>query len=97
MRNQSFVVTTTSFSLSLLFCSFYISFLAELLLKTGGGDFPDGPVVKNPPCNAKDTGLIPGLRTKIPHAVRQLSPRVPTTKAHAVQSPSATTTEACAP
>ena len=69
MRNQSFVVTTTSFSLSLLFCSFNVSFLAELLLKPGGGDFPHGPVVKNPPCNAKDTGFIPGQRTKIPHAV----------------------------
>ena len=22
--------------------------------------FPGGPVVKNPPCNAMDTGLIPG-------------------------------------
>ena len=25
-------------------------------------DFPGGPVVKNPPANARDTGLIPGLR-----------------------------------
>ena len=24
------------------------------------GDFPSGPVVKNPPSNAGDTGLIPG-------------------------------------
>ena len=23
-------------------------------------DFPGGPVVKNPPCNAEDLGLIPG-------------------------------------
>ena len=23
-------------------------------------DFPDGPVVKNPPCNAGDAGSIPG-------------------------------------
>ena len=23
--------------------------------------FPGGPVVKNPPANARDTGLIPGL------------------------------------
>ena len=27
------------------------------------------PVVKNPPCNAGDAGLIPGQGTKIPHAV----------------------------
>ena len=27
---------------------------------TGGWGFPGGAVVKNPPCNAGDTGLIPG-------------------------------------
>ena len=37
------------------------------------GDFPDGPVVKNPPVNAEDAGLIPGPGTKIPHALAQLS------------------------
>ena len=37
-------------------------------------DFPDGPVVKNLPCNAGDVGLIPGQGTKIPHAWNQLSP-----------------------
>ena len=36
-------------------------------------DFPGGPVVKNPPSNAGDTGVIPGRGTKIPHAVGQLS------------------------
>jgi len=30
-------------------------------------------VVKNPPSNIGDLGLIPGQGTKIPHAVRQLS------------------------
>ena len=29
-------------------------------------DFPGGPVVKNPPANAGDTGSIPGPGTKIP-------------------------------
>ena len=30
-------------------------------------DFPDGPMVKNPPVNAGDTGSIPGLgRSHIP-------------------------------
>ena len=50
-------------------------------------DFPGGPVVKNLPSNAGDTGLIPGWGTKIPHAVGQLSvcaqlesPRDATTK-----------------
>ena len=36
-------------------------------------DFPGGPVVKNPPFNAWDVGLIPGQGTKIPHATLQLS------------------------
>ena len=31
-------------------------------------NFPGGPVVKNPSCNAGDTGSIPGRGTKIPHA-----------------------------
>ena len=43
-------------------------------------DFPGGPVVKNPPCNAGDTGSIPGGGTKIPHAVGQLSLRATTTE-----------------
>ena len=38
-----------------------------------GGDFPIGPMVKNPSSNAGDLGSIPGRRTKIPHAVGQLS------------------------
>ena len=29
-------------------------------------DFPGGPVVRNPPCNARDTGSIPDQKTKIP-------------------------------
>ena len=29
------------------------------------GDFPGGPVVKNPPSNAGDNGSIPGQGTKI--------------------------------
>ena len=37
------------------------------------GDFSGGLVVKNPPSNAGDMGSIPGWRTKIPHAERQLS------------------------
>ena len=32
-------------------------------------DFPDGPVVKNPPSTAGDVGSIPGQQTKIPHVV----------------------------
>ena len=33
-------------------------------------DFPDGPVVKNLPSKAGGTGSVPGLGTKIPHAVQ---------------------------
>ena len=33
-------------------------------------DIPGGPMVKNPPCNAADTGSIPDGGTKIPHAMR---------------------------
>ena len=36
-------------------------------------DVPGGPVVKNPPSNAGDTGSIPALGTKIPHASEQLT------------------------
>ena len=38
------------------------------------GDFPGGPMVNNPHCNAGDTGSISGRGTKIPHTVGQLSP-----------------------
>ena len=34
------------------------------------GDFPGGPVVKTPASIAGGIGSIPGLGTKIPHAVR---------------------------
>ena len=30
--------------------------------------FPGGPVVKDLPCNAEDTGSIPGWGAKNPHA-----------------------------
>ena len=41
---------------------------------------PGGPVVKNPSCNAGDSGSIPGQGTKNPHAMGQLSPRATTTE-----------------
>ena len=44
-------------------------------LKTANRDFPGGPVVKKPPYNAGDEGLIPDQETKILHAMGQLSPR----------------------
>ena len=33
------------------------------------GNFPGGPVVKNLPSNAEGMVSIPGLGTKIPHAM----------------------------
>ena len=44
------------------------------------GDFPGGPVVKNPPSNAGDAGSIPGQGTKIPYATGQQSPHITTTE-----------------
>ena len=49
-------------------------------IKNKVGDFPGGPVVKNLPFNAGDESSIPGQRTKIPHAVGQLTPRAATTE-----------------
>ena len=43
-------------------------------------EFPDGSVVNNLPCNARDKGLIPGRGTKIPHTAGQLSLPAATTE-----------------
>ena len=51
-------------------------FLNFLLIRSEfWGGFPQGPVVKNLPCNAGDTGSICGWGTKIPLAKEQLNPR----------------------
>ena len=42
-------------------------------------DFPGGPGVENSSASAGDTGLIPGLGTKIAHAQGQINPRAATT------------------
>ena len=44
-------------------------------------DFPGGPVVKRPPCNAGDAGSVPGPGTKIPRTAGLLSLRVTTREA----------------
>lgn len=36
--------------------------------------FPGGLVVGNLPCNARNSGSVPGLETKVPHASEPLSP-----------------------
>ena len=38
------------------------------------GDFPGGPVVKNPSCNAGEAGSIPGQGTKILQATATREP-----------------------
>ena len=43
------------------------------MYKIDNWDFPGGPMVKNPPSNARDVDSIPGGVTKIPHASGQLS------------------------
>ena len=63
-------------------------------------DFPGGPVVKNLPASAGDTGLTPGPGSKIPHAAGQLSPRATTTepahsRARALQQEKSPQQEAC--
>ena len=45
-----------------------------ITLKSKSGDFPGGPVVKNPSSNVGNWGSILGQGTKIPHAVGQLTP-----------------------
>ena len=59
---------------------FLIKIKKELLKLKNIGDFPGGPVVKNPPCNAGDVGSIPGQGTKISHVAGQLSPCTTTTE-----------------
>ena len=49
------------------------------------GDFPGGPVVKNPTSHAGDKGLIPGQGSKIPNTPGQLSPRTTTREVHTLQ------------
>jgi len=43
--------------------------IQELALKNVSRDFPDCPVVRNLPSNARDTGSGPGQGSKTPHAI----------------------------
>ena len=40
----------------------------------GHRDFPGGPVVKNPPYNPRNAGLVPDWRTKNPTSCRTAKP-----------------------
>ena len=48
-------------------------------------EIPHGPVVKNPPCNARDAGLIPDRGTKTPYAAEQLSSRAISNKPYQLE------------
>ena len=48
-------------------------YIATVIKTRWSWDFPGGPVVKNPPSKAGNTGSIPARGTKIPHATGQLS------------------------
>ena len=45
--------------------------VAHRLPKKAMGDFPGGPVVKNPPSGEGNSGSTPGQGTEIPHATGQ--------------------------
>ena len=56
-------------------------FMIKTLIKFGiDGDFPGGPLVKNPPAHAGDMGSVLAPGTRIPHATEQLSLRATTTE-----------------
>ena len=46
----------------------------RITTKPLSGNFPGGPMVKNPPSSAEDSGSIPDWGTKIPYAMGQFSP-----------------------
>ena len=49
-------------------------------IRANSRDCPGGPVVKKPPSNAGNMGLIPGEGTKIHHVMEQPSPCTTTTE-----------------
>ena len=59
-----------------------------LLKNNLGRDFPGYLVVKNPPCNARDTGSILGQGSKILHSSGQRSPRTAQLSLHAITTES---------
>ena len=54
-------------------------------------EFPSGPVVKNLPCNAGDSGSILSQETKIPHAAELLRPCATTRESVKRKTPHDTT------
>ena len=62
------------------FCARHLYYLLKektemlIIINKWRGNFPDGPLVKNPPFKAWIVCPIRNLGTKIPHDVRQVSP-----------------------
>ena len=48
--------------------------LGKITDKAGRGDLPGSPMVKNPPCNIRDTDSIPAQRTKSPRTTGATKP-----------------------
>ena len=53
-----------------------------------GRDFPGDLVVKNPPCNARDTGSVLGQGSKIIHSLGQRSPQTAQLSLHGITTES---------
>ena len=69
---RAFILIVSALFCSVERCSNKSTFTKRSILKLHEKykDFPGGPVVKNPPSNATDMGLIPGWGTKIPEAAK---------------------------
>ena len=48
---------------------YFIHMMCPLKFNVQSRDFSDNPAVKNPPCQCRDKGVIPGWETKISHAM----------------------------
>ena len=98
----AFLFNLTIVSLRILLLHKLLLFLFELqliyniMLISDVQGLHGDPVVKNLPANAGDSGLIPGLGTKILHVTGQVNLRSPTTEAHVLQGPCFPTREATA-
>ena len=66
----------------LLLFLFELQLIYNIVLISDVQGLHAGPVVKNLPANARDSGLIPSLGTKILHVTGQINLRSPTTEAH---------------
>ena len=64
-------------------CELYFNKVIWLKIETRG--FPGGPVVKNPPCNVGDMGLIPSHGSKIPKGFKETKTVCHSERSHRMQ------------